>query len=146
MCFFLETWKGGKSLRKSSYKVGIKKLSLYSRGPITPLISGWNNSSYPMYFRPFITWQLLGKTLLKVKLLVGPTCKIPRSTQRSCSGIRRSPIRCVKIRLLTFSLSFFRFRYEPIIGSHLWASRRLNRHHGLTRKALELLTSKRHFI
>ena len=29
------------------------------------------------------TWQPLGKTLLKVKLLVGPTCKIPRSTQRS---------------------------------------------------------------
>ena len=25
----------------------------------------------------------------KVTLLVGPTCKIPRSTQRSCSGIRR---------------------------------------------------------
>ena len=31
---------------------------------------------------------------LKVKLIVGPTCKIPRSTQRSCSGIRRSPKMC----------------------------------------------------
>ncbi len=29
------------------------------------------------------TWQPLGKTLLNVELLVGPTCKIPRSTQRS---------------------------------------------------------------
>ena len=29
-----------------------------------------------------------------VKLLVGPTCKIPRSTQRSCLGIRRSPKMC----------------------------------------------------
>ena len=34
------------------------------------------------------TWQPLGKTRLKAKLLVGPKCKIPRSTQRSCSGIR----------------------------------------------------------
>ncbi len=40
-----------------------------------------------------ITWQPLGP-LLKVKLLVGPTCKIPRSTQRSCPGIRRSPEMC----------------------------------------------------
>ena len=39
-------------------------------------------------------WQPLGKTLLKVKLLVGPTCKIPRSTQRSVWGIRRSPKMC----------------------------------------------------
>ena len=31
---------------------------------------------------------------LKVKLLVGPTCKIPRSTQRSVQGIRRSPKMC----------------------------------------------------
>ena len=30
----------------------------------------------------YISWQNLGP-LLKVKLLVGPTCKIPRSTQRS---------------------------------------------------------------
>ena len=29
-----------------------------------------------------------------VKLLVGPTCKLPWSTQRSCSGIRRSPKMC----------------------------------------------------
>ena len=43
-----------------------------------------------------ITWQPLGP-LLKVKLLVGPTCKIPRSTQRSCSGIRRSPKMCQDI-------------------------------------------------
>ena len=35
------------------------------------------------------TWQPLGP-LLKVKLLVGPTCKIPRSTQRSVHGIKRS--------------------------------------------------------
>ncbi len=28
-------------------------------------------------------WHILGKTLLKVKLLVGSTCRIPRSTQRS---------------------------------------------------------------
>ena len=41
------------------------------------------------------TWQTLGKTLLKMKLLVGPTCKIPRSTQRSCSGIRQN-LRCAK--------------------------------------------------
>ena len=34
---------------------------------------------------------------LKVNFLVGPTCKIPRSTQRSeRSGIRRSSIRCAK--------------------------------------------------
>ena len=31
---------------------------------------------------------------LKVKLLVGPTCQIPRSTQRSVQGIRRSPKMC----------------------------------------------------
>ena len=31
-----------------------------------------------------------------VKLLKGPTYKTPRSTQRGCSGIRRSPIRCAK--------------------------------------------------
>ena len=43
-------------------------------------------------------WPPLGNTLIKVKLLVGPTCKIPRSTQRSCSGIRRSPDRCAKGR------------------------------------------------
>ena len=40
------------------------------------------------------SWQPLGKTLLKVKPIVGPTCKIPRSTQRSCLGIRRSPKMC----------------------------------------------------
>ena len=31
---------------------------------------------------------------LKVKLLVGPTCKIPHVTQKGCSGIRRSPKMC----------------------------------------------------
>ena len=31
---------------------------------------------------------------LKVQLLVGPTCKIPRSTQRGVQGIRRSPKKC----------------------------------------------------
>ena len=37
---------------------------------------------------------------LKVKRLVGPTCKIPRSTQRSCSGIGRDPpIRCAMSRI-----------------------------------------------
>ena len=37
---------------------------------------------------------------LKVKLLVGPTCEIPPSTQRSYVGnVRRSPIRCAKERL-----------------------------------------------
>ena len=40
--------------------------------------------SYPNDSGQFIInpWHILGKTLLKVKLLVGPTCKIPRSTQR----------------------------------------------------------------
>ena len=42
-----------------------------------------------------ITWQPLGKTLLKVKLLVGYIRKIPlKATQRSCSGIRLSPKMC----------------------------------------------------
>ena len=31
---------------------------------------------------------------LRVKLLVGPTCKIPQSTQRSCWGIRQIPKMC----------------------------------------------------
>ena len=35
-----------------------------------------------------------------VKLLVGPTCKIPRSTQRSCSGIRLIPKMCQDILAL----------------------------------------------
>ena len=40
--------------------------------------------SYPKDSGQFLInpWHILGKTLLKVKLLVGPTCKIPRSTQR----------------------------------------------------------------
>ncbi len=46
------------------------------------------------------TWQFLGP-LLKVKLLVGYIRKIPRSTQRSCSGISRSPKMCqVQIQFL----------------------------------------------
>ena len=40
------------------------------------------------------TWQPLGKTLLKVELLVGPTGKIPRSTLRGVQGIRRSTKMC----------------------------------------------------
>ena len=40
-----------------------------------------------------LSWQPLGP-LLKARLLAGPTCKTPRSTQRSCSGIRRSPKMC----------------------------------------------------
>ena len=37
--------------------------------------------------RPTETWQPLGKTLLKVKLLVGEPYKISRSTQRSVQGM-----------------------------------------------------------
>ena len=40
-----------------------------------------------------------------VKLLVGYTCKIPRSTQRSCKGIRRSPDQmCQDIRYIYICL------------------------------------------
>ena len=49
---------------------------------------------------------------LKVKLLLGPTsCKIPRSTQRSCSGIRRSPKMCQAIIMV------FREKWVPPKGS-----------------------------
>ena len=41
----------------------------------------------------WLVWKPLGP-LLKVKPFVGPTWKIPRSTQRSCLGIRRSPKMC----------------------------------------------------
>ena len=54
--------------------------------------------------QPFMDMATL-KPLLKVKLLVGPTCKIPRSTQRGCSGIRRSPSRCAKWRFLIGNLT-----------------------------------------
>ena len=65
---------------------------------VSPIYQG--NSSWK-YLQTMATLRSPG---LKVKLLVGPTCKIPRSTQRSCSGIRRSPIRCA----MTFSSWFFR--------------------------------------
>ena len=42
------------------------------------------------------TWQPLGP-LLKVKLVVGPTCKIQRNNSKGrITGIRRSPDRCAK--------------------------------------------------
>ena len=41
-----------------------------------------------------VNMATLRSQTLKVKLLVRPTCKIPRSTQRSCSGIRRSLKMC----------------------------------------------------
>ena len=47
-----------------------------------------------------------------VKLIVGPTCKIPRSTQRSCLGIRRSPKMCHGVYL---GASFF---FEPPSGHY----------------------------
>ena len=68
---------------------------------ICPDWNGWNHR-YPIRrlfisqigsFPPLNPWQPLGP-LLKVKRLVGPTCKIPRSTQRGCSGIRRSSKMC----------------------------------------------------
>ena len=40
-----------------------------------------------------VSWQPFGP-LLKVRLLVGPTGKIPRSTLRGVQGIRRSPKLC----------------------------------------------------
>ena len=52
-----------------------------------------NTHMYILYIYNYVHMQPLGP-LLKVKLLVGPTCKIPVSSFRSCLGIRRSPKMC----------------------------------------------------
>ena len=41
------------------------------------------------------TRQTLGKTLLKVKLLVGPTCKIPLNSKERLGN--KANLRCAKI-------------------------------------------------
>ena len=73
----------------------------------TPVSDNWCQKSQPPVSKKtsciyIYTWQPLGP-LLKVKLLVGPTCKIPRSTQRGCSGIRRSQLAWGLLALQTFT-------------------------------------------
>ena len=65
---------------------------------------GWN-FTLSTYLEGLHIMAPLRSPGLKVKLLVGPTCKIPRSTQRSCSGIRRSPKMCQDIHLYYQSIT-----------------------------------------
>ena len=101
ICMF-DAWKSSKNIIPKTWEFDggftmIKSATTSPEKTHPPQNQGVSQDFLPEPLEPFRIFFMATLTEnpgLKVKLLVGPTCKIPRSTQRGCSGIRRSPKMC----------------------------------------------------